>query len=108
MAILPAKLGISYRFAYTTYKIFFLHYALGIFREREGIFMFNIDLIPMDTINTEIYDYIRCPITKTKLAWKPKNVKVRVIPISQDMEHMEGLVVTCRKCNKNFLIMIKK
>ena len=48
------------------------------------------------------YDYVKCPVCKTRLCDKPKGSAVSILQIHG--KAMEHVVVKCRKCGSRFLI----
>ena len=64
-----------------------------------------IFITEIEGINEEAYNFVFCPRCKHKLARKPIETKVRVIPLPRKVSIILGtLIIFCKRCKNNYLI----
>ena len=56
-------------------------------------------------IDESMYNYVRCPQCHSKIGWKPKDVKVRIIRLPHMIgSNPEPMGFTCKRCKSCYLI----
>lgn len=67
-----------------------------------------IQITKIDNINEVAYDYVKCPVCKTRLCNKPKGARVHLLQFSGGCGEMEHLLIPCRKCKSRYLFTLSK
>lgn len=66
-----------------------------------------IQITKIDNIDEVDYDYVKCPVCKSRLCNKSKGAKVHLLQFSGGCGNkMNHLLICCRKCKSKYLFTL--
>ena len=61
----------------------------------------------IDDVDEGAYDYVKCPVCKSRLCSKPKGAWVHLLQLSGGCANkMDHLLITCHKCKSKYLFTL--